>query len=201
MNNHEWSKRIEYVIIDEVHCIGEDNGAMLESLLLMMDCPFLALSATVGNVLELRDWMSEIEKKRGRSLAFVEYYDRYNDIHPYVYGAGGLVDFNPCTLLADKDLEFPKDLRIVPEHSVQLYYSLDPDHRDPSLDPEVYFSKCGVPIYALSMKVYGDYEALLKKHVMEYSRRFSLKPCFDKIGSASSTALETYVIVIFLFMK
>lgn len=45
----KWASSVRYMIFDEVHTIGEDeHGAILERLLLMVQCPFLALSATIG---------------------------------------------------------------------------------------------------------------------------------------------------------
>uniref|UniRef100_A0A8B9GPD7 DExD/H-box helicase 60 n=1 Tax=Amazona collaria TaxID=241587 RepID=A0A8B9GPD7_9PSIT len=46
----KWAKRIQYVIFDEVHCLGGEIGAEVwEHLLVTIRCPFLALSATVSN--------------------------------------------------------------------------------------------------------------------------------------------------------
>jgi superfamily II RNA helicase len=33
-----------------VHCIGENNGDIWEQLILLVDVPYVALSATLGNV-------------------------------------------------------------------------------------------------------------------------------------------------------
>ena len=49
-NANSWSKRVKWVIFDEVHCIGQaEDGLIWEQLLLMAPCPIIALSATIGN--------------------------------------------------------------------------------------------------------------------------------------------------------
>ncbi|XP_012580245.1 PREDICTED: probable ATP-dependent RNA helicase DDX60 [Condylura cristata] len=57
-HNQEWVKKMKYVIFDEVHCLGGDVGAEVwEHLLVMIRCPFLALSATISNPDHLTQWL------------------------------------------------------------------------------------------------------------------------------------------------
>lgn len=57
----------KWVVFDEVHALQEDSpdGRALQRLIKMLDCNFLALSATVGNAEQLRTWF---EKIRGREV-------------------------------------------------------------------------------------------------------------------------------------
>lgn len=54
----EWRERLRYIILDEVHCMSSDGGDVWEHILLMVKCPFLALSATIGNPKEFTQWLS-----------------------------------------------------------------------------------------------------------------------------------------------
>ncbi|XP_045058537.2 probable ATP-dependent RNA helicase DDX60 isoform X2 [Desmodus rotundus] len=57
-----WVKRIRYVIFDEVHCLGGEIGAEIwEHLLVMIRCPFLALSATISNPEHLTEWLQSVK--------------------------------------------------------------------------------------------------------------------------------------------
>ncbi|XP_059230191.1 probable ATP-dependent RNA helicase DDX60 isoform X2 [Mustela nigripes] len=57
-----WVKRIRYVIFDEVHCLGGEIGAEVwEHLLVMIRCPFLALSATISNPQHLTEWLQSVK--------------------------------------------------------------------------------------------------------------------------------------------
>ncbi|XP_075786296.1 putative ATP-dependent RNA helicase DDX60 isoform X3 [Pelodiscus sinensis] len=62
-HRQEWVKRIRYVIFDEVHCLGGEIGAEVwEHLLVMIQCPFLALSATISNPEYLTEWLQSVKR-------------------------------------------------------------------------------------------------------------------------------------------
>ncbi|KFO87667.1 putative ATP-dependent RNA helicase DDX60, partial [Buceros rhinoceros silvestris] len=59
----KWTKRIQYVIFDEVHCLGGEIGAEVwEHLLVTIRCPFLALSATISNPEHLTEWLQSVKR-------------------------------------------------------------------------------------------------------------------------------------------
>jgi hypothetical protein len=68
--------RLRYVVLDEIHCIGstgsiEDaDGAVLERLLCMLECPVVCLSATLANSNEFVDWLNSI--RRGNDALAIE---------------------------------------------------------------------------------------------------------------------------------
>ncbi|XP_072190962.1 probable ATP-dependent RNA helicase DDX60 [Excalfactoria chinensis] len=58
-----WTKRIQYVIFDEIHCLGGEIGAEVwEHLLVTIRCPFLALSATISNPDHLTEWLQSVRR-------------------------------------------------------------------------------------------------------------------------------------------
>ncbi|XP_043401268.1 probable ATP-dependent RNA helicase DDX60 [Chelonia mydas] len=62
-HRQDWVKRIRYVIFDEVHCLGGEIGAEVwEHLLVMIRCPFLALSATISNPEHLTEWLQSVKR-------------------------------------------------------------------------------------------------------------------------------------------
>ncbi|XP_072480309.1 probable ATP-dependent RNA helicase DDX60 isoform X2 [Notamacropus eugenii] len=59
----KWVEKIRYVIFDEVHCLGGQIGAEIwEHLLVMIQCPFLALSATISNPKHLTEWLQSVKR-------------------------------------------------------------------------------------------------------------------------------------------
>eukprot|EP01119_Soliformovum_irregulare_P017406 TRINITY_DN516_c1_g1_i1.p2 TRINITY_DN516_c1_g1~~TRINITY_DN516_c1_g1_i1.p2 ORF type:complete len:1714 (-),score=696.54 TRINITY_DN516_c1_g1_i1:40-5181(-) len=90
-----WIKKIQYVIFDEVHSVGdEESGLLWEHCIQAVRCPFLALSATVGNPEEMQSWMQKIKetqwKTAGNSgpapaVRFISHNDRYSDLMKMVY--------------------------------------------------------------------------------------------------------------------
>ncbi|XP_032874857.1 probable ATP-dependent RNA helicase DDX60 [Amblyraja radiata] len=113
-----WVKKLRYVIFDEVHCIGQEIGAEVwEHLLVMIRCPFLALSATIGKPESLAHWLQtvksywqQIEKttenpvkvggkkkqqirqprdQKSFKVKLVMYGERYNDLEKYTCSSDG----------------------------------------------------------------------------------------------------------------
>uniref|UniRef100_A0A7M4EV62 DExD/H-box helicase 60 n=1 Tax=Crocodylus porosus TaxID=8502 RepID=A0A7M4EV62_CROPO len=110
----KWVKRIRYVIFDEVHCLGGEIGAEVwEHLLVMIQCPFLALSATISNPDYLTEWLQSVKRywqeaegrmkeemstsamkhartpklqnpKKSHRVRLVLHGERYNDLEKYV---------------------------------------------------------------------------------------------------------------------
>ncbi|KAK2572326.1 putative ATP-dependent RNA helicase DDX60 [Acropora cervicornis] len=95
----EWTKNVKYVIFDGVHCLGEENGAEVwEHLLLLIRCPFLALSATIGNPNDLMTWLQAAQDFREQQdkqdkgklrnsyrIRLVTCEERYSDLEKSVY--------------------------------------------------------------------------------------------------------------------
>ncbi|RDA94870.1 hypothetical protein CP533_4278 [Ophiocordyceps camponoti-saundersi (nom. inval.)] len=83
---NSWSRRVKRIIFDEVHCIGQaDDGVIWEQLLLLAPCPIIALSATVGNPQEFRDWIAATEKTKGRDLEMIVHTSRYSDLRKFMF--------------------------------------------------------------------------------------------------------------------
>eukprot|EP01103_Thecamoeba_quadrilineata_P019910 TRINITY_DN8291_c0_g1_i1.p1 TRINITY_DN8291_c0_g1~~TRINITY_DN8291_c0_g1_i1.p1 ORF type:complete len:1023 (+),score=230.14 TRINITY_DN8291_c0_g1_i1:303-3071(+) len=83
----KWASRIQYVIFDEFHSIGSsDEGAVWERLFQYIRCPFLALSATVSNIEQLKQWMENLGgAQTKRTVQLVTYTERYSDLKKWVY--------------------------------------------------------------------------------------------------------------------
>uniref|UniRef100_A0A1I8AIS0 Helicase ATP-binding domain-containing protein n=1 Tax=Steinernema glaseri TaxID=37863 RepID=A0A1I8AIS0_9BILA len=81
--------KVKYVIFDEVHSISaSEQGYVWEHLLLLIRCPFLALSATIGNPEVLYNWLDSVEKskpsldgsKRPRQVDMIVYDERWSEL-------------------------------------------------------------------------------------------------------------------------
>lgn len=89
------SKRIAYCILDEIHCIQEfgtgeqslDEGGSIvwEHVINLLPCPFLALSATIGNPQCFRDWLSFSQERYHREVRVVTHKYRWADLKLQVY--------------------------------------------------------------------------------------------------------------------
>ena len=132
-HRQDWAAKIKYVVFDEVHCLGSEIGAEFwEHLLLLVRCPFLALSATIRNPHDLHKWLQCAEdNKRKRDeknntvrpnspksykVALVTYHERYSDLEKFNYVAPAgikkgnsqinsqLKHIHPCAMLTVRQL-------------------------------------------------------------------------------------------------
>ena len=53
-----------YAVFDECHSLDGDEGGALQRLMRLVECPFLALSATIGNGEALRAFWSTVRTKK-----------------------------------------------------------------------------------------------------------------------------------------
>ncbi|KAK7972419.1 DEAD/DEAH box helicase [Apiospora saccharicola] len=81
-----WARRVKRIIFDEVHCIGQsEDGIVWEQLLLLAPCPVIALSATVGNPLEFKEWLEGTQRAKGFELEMITHSSRYSDLRKFIY--------------------------------------------------------------------------------------------------------------------
>ena len=85
-NEKSFSKRIKWIIFDEVHCIQQsDEGVIWEQLLLLAPCPLIALSATIGNPIEFKEWLQEVQRRKGFEFEMVMHSSRYSDLRKFYH--------------------------------------------------------------------------------------------------------------------
>ncbi|GKZ23205.1 hypothetical protein AbraIFM66951_000706 [Aspergillus brasiliensis] len=163
-NTKSWASRIQRIIFDEIHCIGQsDDGVVWEQLLLLAPCPIIALSATVGNPDEFNDWLEMTQTANGHDLKMIEHKTRWSDLRKFKYrppssfifqglsnvthlAALGLdacpnMSFiHPVTSLVNRSRGFPDDLTLEPRDCWTLWNAME-KHKtadyplDKALDP------------------------------------------------------------------
>ena len=154
-----WASRLNYVIFDEVHCIGgEIGGEVWEHLITLIRCPFLALSATIGNPKEFHSWLCTVQEFKYKqhcsdtdgkdvpatinpNVKLVMYGERYSDIQTSIYipktstKCDSIVETHPCMFLDDHSLSikgFPSGMNLSPKEAYELWlggkYTFQEDH-------------------------------------------------------------------------
>jgi superfamily II RNA helicase len=151
----ELCRRIKYVIFDEVHCIGTSEDAVIwEHLLLLIRCPFLALSATIGNPTALHKWLctAELSKKFSRSpVQLVTYSERYSELELSLQRLSdnadkGCVELNPFGVYVREKLkmfDIPNDQQLTARQILDLYTSMAEfdTYTKENLEPIQYFDR------------------------------------------------------------
>ncbi|CEL97702.1 unnamed protein product [Vitrella brassicaformis CCMP3155] len=120
----KWINRLRYVIFDEVHCIGnqEQGGSSWEHLLQLIPCPFLALSATVGNPTAFYEWLTRAHT--AAPVSMIVHHERYSDLLKYVYFDGNLYPLNPIACLHFRQVlteGLPQDFYLSPPEALMFF--------------------------------------------------------------------------------
>uniref|UniRef100_A0A914VAC1 DNA-binding protein SATB n=1 Tax=Plectus sambesii TaxID=2011161 RepID=A0A914VAC1_9BILA len=154
--SQEWCSRIKYVIFDEVHCIGSqsnvDTSAVVwEHVLLMIPCPFLALSATIGNPGALHQWLQHAESSKAakRTVHLIKYDERYSELELAIqkFNEGddnGIVKLNPFGVYVPEKLKIfgiPADQQLTARQIYDLYQAMAAEDAatKEELEPAKYF--------------------------------------------------------------
>ncbi|BAM40942.1 DEAD/DEAH-like helicase [Theileria orientalis strain Shintoku] len=101
-NESNFASRLEYIIFDEVHCISDVGlGTFMERCIHLIPCPFLALSATIGNAVQFHKWLTKIATYNNpcagssmdgeapfNKVHFIQFDERYSDLKLEIYSPG-----------------------------------------------------------------------------------------------------------------
>eukprot|EP01105_Mastigella_eilhardi_P012433 TRINITY_DN2848_c0_g1_i2.p1 TRINITY_DN2848_c0_g1~~TRINITY_DN2848_c0_g1_i2.p1 ORF type:complete len:1783 (-),score=388.42 TRINITY_DN2848_c0_g1_i2:58-5316(-) len=114
-----WGKRLNYCIFDEVHCINTQassaadvsSGVVWETCIKLVPCPYLALSATVGNAAQFHCWLQSVQAAKfptrsaeypnAHEVVFISHDHRFVDIETSCYSPESqqLVDVHPLAVV------------------------------------------------------------------------------------------------------
>lgn len=153
-----WARRVKRIIFDEVHCIGQaEDGVIWEQLLLLAPCPIIALSATVGNPTEFKQWLEGAARVKGFDFEMVVHGSRYSDLRKFIYdtrpptefkgfvpverlpfpgldsGDGDITRFafiHPIGSMIAKNLDTLRDLSLEPRDCLSLWHCMGKHQND-----------------------------------------------------------------------
>ena len=188
-------KRISYVILDEVHCISaEEKSECWERILLLIQSPFLALSATIRNAMEFTTWLRGVQKNKfkltgaGRlphaaTVHLISHEQRFSDLSKFRFDdkTNTLHHVHPWTCLKYEHLRtsgYPEDLTLISDECLGAFEALrwvsrESDEIDedtlniiPSLDPNLFFSD----IREISKNDVRDYDKELSQLLLKLAQ-------------------------------
>ncbi|KAG1725082.1 uncharacterized protein EDB91DRAFT_1267695 [Suillus paluster] len=179
-----WTPRLRYVILDEIHTIGQqEGGAVWEQILLLSPCPIIGLSATVGAPERFNEWLESVQKAGGFHHKFVHYPHRYSHLRKFFYNIHdtprdafqGLSTYkstermrflHPLSMLSFGARSLPSDLALEAADALNLYRALS---ACTALDPSVLATLDPVSSLPsrklLQQKDVIRYEEVLKQHL------------------------------------
>lgn len=183
----EWAGFVQrlsrgYVILDEIHCMGDDDGYdrqdVWERMLVMLPCPFIALSATLANKKPLLHWLRLIHGQD--QVKAVEFRERWSHLHTFVFNPprsrgnevinSTLQAIHPLSILAeisdpDRVMELAKRTSLAPKDGVKLYSELEKLTDVPEIASEL---KALKPFFAKKSAIKLDDVKLWTNHLISF---------------------------------
>ena len=88
-------EQFDYIVLDEVHTLNGPEGDALQRIIKCTSCPCLALSATIGNAVQLKEWFESVRKQHmevimdspspsDTHVELVEHFARFINLQRYV---------------------------------------------------------------------------------------------------------------------
>ena len=211
-NAKSWSPRVKYIILDEIHSIGQaEDGVVWEQLLLLAPCPIIALSATVGNPEAFNSWLTATQQSSGFEMSMITHQHRYSDLRKFVFsppkrfafrgladrssfatlgldGLEGLAYIHPVASLINKSRGIPDDLSLEARDCLTLFQSMSRHQTEEfPIDPALSPLHNGAP-YIIRKADIIKWEASLKNVLKEWM--LNDQSPFEKVLEDLSRSME-----------
>jgi len=171
----------KWIIFDEVHMIGKKEGFAMEYIAKVLNnVPFLALSATIGNIDSIVEWFNSISNS---TVDKIECNKRFFNLQRYYYDNNKLNVIHPFALITEEDFItgeiLNKNLEPTPPDVWELIEELSKEFNLGNLSPYKFFNK---EERIQLDKVNSYFKVLIKFMVLLYNDKFiDNKPKINRI--------------------
>ena len=165
-----------YVVFDEIHNVNkEEDGDVYENIIKLVDCNFLALSATINNV----DFLAKklVEMKPKHTIKYVEYTKRFINHQRWVWKNEGLKKLHPLCVFDSIDDEYsesslsftPNDCSMIWEKIYDIFEDIDDDYNIlDKCSPDDFIKESRM----LTLDDCRDYEKMIKDKLVEWNTEY-----------------------------
>lgn len=175
-------KDFKYVIYDEIQMLNGEEGNSFEKIIKLMDCPFLALSATIEHPKKLQTWLQKIKSSK---VELITYHKRFIVQQRYLW-QDKLVHLHPLSCVNLEYLSNPNFLKsemsFTPRDSYDLYEKIKEQDIDVQ-SPNKFFNKTKWDQITLTETI--GYENYLKEFMANLS---------ETSPDIASNILKNYII-------
>ena len=148
-NLHRIGTHFDYAVFDEIHNLNKsDDGDIYENLIKILNCNFLALSATIGNIEFLKEIFNKIHPLK--KIHYVEYNKRFINHQRWIYN-NNLESIHPLCSININDLNenfiqnslsfTPNDCARLWECIEEIYEEHDCEDSIENMSPDEYFKE------------------------------------------------------------
>merc|ERR1719253_2290870 len=186
--------QFDYLVLDEVHTLNGPEGDALQRIIKCCNCPFLALSATIGNAKQLLSWLSKVRNEHiiaidapPEEVLLKEYFARFINLQRWVVveseGKDGkqkmkMVKLHPVAAMTPERLQSEPDLiaalSMTPTDMIDLWKRMKAifpgtlfDEED---DPEIFFKSKAGENHRITLNQTKEYETRLKARITALSK-------------------------------
>ena len=192
--------QFDYLVLDEVHTLNGPEGDALQRIIQCCNCPFLALSATIGNANELQRWFAKVRNdhvqmklidapKKAEDVLLKEFSARFINLQRYVVTESEskegkkkvkLIKLHPLLAMTAErlqtDTELIAALSMTPYDMVDLWKQLRTRFPSSALEatdsPETFFKSYSKEGNRITLNQTKEYESHLKKRLAALSRSY-----------------------------
>lgn len=194
--------RIKYIIMDEIHKINEASiGSKIERIIHLAQCPFLLLSATLGNLDSFYNWACKIEKAKGRDCVLVLHSERFCELKTFYFNKE-LLPLNSMFAYSFnhlKEFGFGNDLHFLPDELLNIYYYiymvLDKNDKKliKALAPKNYFKSNIITkkdVAGFQSHLLKNFEEFVKQGILSEDKVFEVYSLLTKDSDKFSSDLS-----------
>jgi hypothetical protein len=200
--------QFEYLVLDEVHTLNGPEGDALQRIIRACNCPFLALSATIGNAKQLQAWLSKVRNEHisaleidapSEDVLLEEYFARFINLQRWVVveteGKDGkkkmkMVKLHPVAAMTPERLQSEPDLiaalSMTPVDMIDLWKRMKSIFPGTVLeeldDPENFFKAEAGEHHRITLNQTKEYETRLKARLTALSQSHS--DLYEKLRKA-----------------
>ena len=166
----------KWIIFDEIHMMGKKEGAAMESIAkILNNIPFIGLSATIGNLNELKEWFSELYLKNIDTIVCDK---RFFNLQKYFYEKNDIVMLNPLGLVSLEEFRngsiLNKTLNQTPQDTWSLVNKLLSKTIDlGNLNPYKYFHKNELIELTKTYNYFNDLIKFMVENFSNYENEFT----------------------------
>lgn len=165
-----------YVVFDEIHNVNkEEDGDVYENIIKLIDCNFLALSATINNVDFLANKLVEMKPKH--KIKFIEYNKRFINHQRWVWKNEGLKKLHPLCVFDGIDDEYinsnlsftPNDCSVIWEKIYEVFEEIDEENDIlENCSPDDFIKESRM----LTLDDCRDYEKMIKQNLIKWNQEY-----------------------------
>ena len=159
----------DYAVFDEIHNLND--MIQYENIIKLLNCSFLALSATIENIDYLKDIFQKIHPEK--RIEYVEYKKRFINIQRWIYKEQ-LNALHPLACF-DKDFNSIKEIPFTPKDLIDTYETIydifeneDLEDEIEYLSPDNYFKRDKL----LTLDDTKDYEEFIKCELVNLDKKY-----------------------------